>query len=631
MKTHFFEQSIGIFEGGGVKGAAFAGAYNAAYKAKINFVGTVGTSAGSIAASLIAAGMKPEEVIEIMNKPFSDFLTKPKTNNINNKIIYSISQTFGGKIKKLGSINYALGLYSSEQIEIWLNDVLKKHLFKNNPEEAPTGPILFSHLPKSLVVLATNISTGSFKYWSTKSTPDASVAFAVRCSCTIPFFFQPVQENKTLYVDGGIIANLPLFLVGELALDNQNPILCFRLIENKTEKTEPKTGIELIKLLIPTVLNSTSEIQLNMQKYRQIIDINTENISSINFDITKQEIDTLVRNGENAVNKFIENEQKLVTRFGDDSVDLKSFREGLIEQTSSLINSSTSTITIFGGDLSWLKETFIFLLDASIRGVKISIICEKNASPEYNDAINAAKSIGAKVLTLDEDALLKGTCIDINTDKAKMIAIEELPYSHGRLYNLPNDSGFIRLIRDTFKNKWKEEESEGNISYPKFHSIHEDILIAALKKNIPAYRNCKIYFDTVDVKYLKPLNNFLERFKLNRVKKLDGILSKEGLSNGAYIESCPWVIIPPIIEKIKSEELIVIDGTHRVYNAIQSNIKQIKVIVVENSDIALPSKISSWDKILIKFEKKPRSERYTDFNPELFRPIKEAFNDIPRV
>lgn len=626
-KTLFFEQSIGIFEGGGVKGAAFAGAFKAAQDAKINFIGNIGTSAGSIVAALISAGVKSQEMIEIMNKPFSEFLGKLDTKNIDHKVKYSISQSLWGNISKIGTINYALGMYSSEEIEIWLDKTLKEVLYKNikDKNDIPAGPVLFSHLPKSLVILATNISSGSFKCWSTKTTPYSPVAFAVRCSCTIPFFFQPVEENKTLYVDGGIIANLPLFLSGELGLDNQNPILCFRLIEDKIDKEKPKTGIDLIKLLIPSFLNSTTEVQLNMQKYRQIIDIPTGSISSIKFDISKSEIETLVNNGEKAVLAFIENEQKLVT---NNDLTSETIRESLLEQTSSLINLSNHDITIFGGDLSWLKETFISLLDAALRNVKINILCEKNTSEKYLDAIKAAKSIGAEILVLDENALLKGTCIDINTDEASMIAIEEQPYSHGRLYNLPNDSGFIRLIRDTYKSKWNTTNLEKGESSPKLVAIHETKLIETLKKNVPAYRDCHIYFETVEVEKLQPLNKFLEYLKLKRVKQLNKILSKAGLSNGAFIVSCPWVIIPPIIEKIKTGELIILDGTHRVYDARQSNQTQMKVMIVENVSVQLPSKISSWDTIIVEFEKKTREERYIDYNASLFRPIETAFNNM---
>jgi predicted acylesterase/phospholipase RssA len=624
MRTQFFEQAIGVFEGGGVKGAAFAGAYKEAQKAKINFVGNIGASAGSIAAALISAGFSSSELIEVMKKPFSDFLISPNILKFDNKVKYNISKLLGGNLGMVGSINYALGLHSSKAIEIWIDEILKKHLFKN-PKDIPTGPVLFSHLPKSLVVLATNLKTSSFKCWSTKSTPTNSVAFAVRCSCSIPFFFQPVVgEDNAIYVDGGVIANLPLFLINELALDKRNPILCFRLIEKIADKTAPSDAIDIIKLLIPSFLNGTTEVQLNMQKYRQIIDIDTETISAIDFNITNEQISKLIANGETAVRNFIKNEQKLV--IGDESVYVKNDRESLLEQTSKLINKSTSEIIIFGGDLSWIKEGFLDLLEAALRGVRINILCEKDTSVEYIHTISALTSIGAKIIQSEEKPLLKGTSIDLFSENAQMIAIEEQPYPHGRLYSLPDDSGFIRLIRDTFISKWDLSVSIGNGAKPYLMPIEECIIISTLKSQVPAYRSCNISFQWLEVENLLPLNKYLEYLKLNRVALLDKILLESGLQNSAYIKGCPWKITPPIIEKIRSGELIIIDGTHRVYHSLQNDKKQIRAIVVENSIAALPAKINSWSKVVIKFERKSRIDRYIEYDETLFRPIANAFD-----
>ena len=77
MKTSNFQQSIGVFEGGGVRGAAFAGAYMAASNAKINFIGTVGTSAGSIVATLISASFSPEELIVLRNHQNVKIISHP--------------------------------------------------------------------------------------------------------------------------------------------------------------------------------------------------------------------------------------------------------------------------------------------------------------------------------------------------------------------------------------------------------------------------------------------------------------------------------------------------------------------------------------------------------------------------
>lgn len=56
------ERITGVFEGGGVKGIALAGAAAAAMDDGYVFEQTVGTSAGAMVASLVAAGFGPGEL-----------------------------------------------------------------------------------------------------------------------------------------------------------------------------------------------------------------------------------------------------------------------------------------------------------------------------------------------------------------------------------------------------------------------------------------------------------------------------------------------------------------------------------------------------------------------------------------
>ena len=78
MKTRYFKSCWGVFEGGGVCGAALAGAYKAATTTGIRFERVAGTSAGSIVASLVAAKADPDFVIrKLKATKFKDFLVPP--------------------------------------------------------------------------------------------------------------------------------------------------------------------------------------------------------------------------------------------------------------------------------------------------------------------------------------------------------------------------------------------------------------------------------------------------------------------------------------------------------------------------------------------------------------------------
>lgn len=84
------------------------------------------------------------------------------------------------------------GLYSSEGIEGWVDSRLQKLLGKRNRS------IEFQDLQMPLHVVAGYLDAMKARIWSSRTTPAYSVAHAVRASCRIPLFFQPVEEGRTL-------------------------------------------------------------------------------------------------------------------------------------------------------------------------------------------------------------------------------------------------------------------------------------------------------------------------------------------------------------------------------------------------------------------------------------------------
>ena len=82
LYTKYFTSCKGVFQGGGCKAIAYIGAYKKAYERGVFFSELAGTSAGSIIASLIAAGAKPNYLEKIVNEiNFSDFIKDFKKPN----------------------------------------------------------------------------------------------------------------------------------------------------------------------------------------------------------------------------------------------------------------------------------------------------------------------------------------------------------------------------------------------------------------------------------------------------------------------------------------------------------------------------------------------------------------------
>ncbi|MDW7668346.1 MAG: patatin-like phospholipase family protein [Bacillota bacterium] len=159
-------KKIGIaLGGGGTRGFAHLGVLKALEEKGIKIDVVSGTSAGAIVGSLIAAGKTPEKAFELMKEnELTDF----------------------AKIKL--PVN---GFMSLEN----MGEKLKKMLSGED----------FNDLKLPFYTAVTNILTGEVEYIS-----EGNVVKAVKASSSIPIIFSPVEINGQLYVDGGLLDNVPV-------------------------------------------------------------------------------------------------------------------------------------------------------------------------------------------------------------------------------------------------------------------------------------------------------------------------------------------------------------------------------------------------------------------------------------
>lgn len=156
---------IGLaLSGGGARGIAHIGVIKALEELNIRPDVLSGTSAGSIVGVLYAGGLKPDEIFEVVNH-----LSIYKS--------VKIAWAWSGLLKMEG-----------------LQALLTKHIPDNT----------FESLKIPLTVAATEIRLGEIRYFSS-----GELAPAVISSCSIPGVFDPVHFNDRLYVDGGLLDNLP--------------------------------------------------------------------------------------------------------------------------------------------------------------------------------------------------------------------------------------------------------------------------------------------------------------------------------------------------------------------------------------------------------------------------------------
>lgn len=269
-----------IMKGGGVKGLAFAGAIRELQK-HFSFRSFVGTSAGSIAAALLAAGATGAELEEkLRRKPFRDFLDGH---------LWSFPFTF-----------WTLrGLHPGITFMEWLREELYPYVPK-------AADVELKDLPKRAVIYAATKGAGEITFDTNGERADTAVHTAVRCSMSIPYFFQPQSINNHRVYDGGLLHNYPveIFLNQEKQRNPQAPAPTFiALYLGSVQPSSLKPRPVIADLL--SIWLERNDVKV-IDRYRSdTVVIDTSPIGTIDFDLTDPEKDFLVIEGRAAALEFL--------------------------------------------------------------------------------------------------------------------------------------------------------------------------------------------------------------------------------------------------------------------------------------------------------------------------------------
>lgn len=162
--------SIGIaFSGGGARGFSHIGVLKAFDSFGVKPSVLSGVSAGSIAATLYAAGLTPDDIMTCFREvtKLQDFTE------------WSIPKEGFMRLKRF-----------SRMLEKWL----------------PVSRLEDLKIPT--VVCATDIDNGKSVGWIR-----GEIVPRVIASCSIPIVFQPAKINGVHFVDGGVLRNLPAWAI----------------------------------------------------------------------------------------------------------------------------------------------------------------------------------------------------------------------------------------------------------------------------------------------------------------------------------------------------------------------------------------------------------------------------------
>ena len=332
-------------EGGGVKGIGLVGAVLVLAEAGYSFRCVAGTSAGAIAATLIAAISKSGGTLEDLrgylgSLDFNQFVREGKVH----RILDYVGGRAGSLAVDAATLSHKMGLYSGDYLGEWLTPILHGELgvrtfgdLRLTVEDDPGMSVPVGH-DYRLLVHTSDITRGQlvhlpwdYRLYGSESDPQ-DVVTAVRASMSIPFFFEPVtfsaqsadvavpgpsgrpiaqhyEAGTVTWVDGGMLRNFPIN-----AFDRADgapprwPTIGIKLSSLQTKFPATKgceSSLAVGLHCLHTLLNEWDAYAVDEATAARTIFVDNGGLTATEFELTQDQQDMLFLNGVQAATSFV--------------------------------------------------------------------------------------------------------------------------------------------------------------------------------------------------------------------------------------------------------------------------------------------------------------------------------------
>lgn len=262
-----------VMKGGGVKGLAYIGALKELEK-YYRFHWFVGTSAGAIAAVLLAVGYSTNELEKILSeKNFREFLDSSLTGLPFNLLSKG-------------------GLYEARSFTTWLDELIAARI-------ESFEPVQLEELPKRVTVYASRRNRSALIFDKQGPNSDKAASFAVRCSMSIPLIFTPQRDQGMRVLDGGMQNNYP---VSELLKKNPETEFIGLYLGHRYEGMPKEPSLLSDMLSIWTESVDVEALRIYREK---TVVIDPRPITTIDFNLSVQEKEFLLSTGRAAALRFL--------------------------------------------------------------------------------------------------------------------------------------------------------------------------------------------------------------------------------------------------------------------------------------------------------------------------------------
>lgn len=309
-----------VLEGGGVKGIGLAGAVITLDAAGYHFPRVAGTSAGAIAASLIAA-------LNARGQALTDLQT------ILDSVDYPKFMS-GGRLHAAANLAIHQGLYNGDYLVSWLGDALRQigaTKFGDLRHDDPGADKTLTDAQKyTLVVHTSDISRGrlvrlpwDYPMYGTPDIDEVDIVSAVRASMAIPFFFEPIKidapactvgdvhckAGEVTWVDGGMLSNFPVEVFDRAdGVPSRWDTLGIKLSAKETAITCAHEASNLFQETVAclrTLLDNADRYYITSAKAARTIFVDNDGIKATDFHLDQAARTTLYDNGVQAAQAWM--------------------------------------------------------------------------------------------------------------------------------------------------------------------------------------------------------------------------------------------------------------------------------------------------------------------------------------
>lgn len=271
---------VGVaLEGGGALGQAHVGVLKWFEEHHIPVDYVAGTSMGGLVGGLYATGESADEMTQVLKSadwplllggrtPYQDlsFRRKEDARQVPNSIQIGLKR----------GVSLPPGLNSGHQVNLLIDR-----------ETLPySGTRSFNDLPIPFRCVSTELVSGKAYVFQSGSLPEA-----MRATMSIPGVFAPVRQGDQVFVDGGLVDNLPTDVVREMGADI---VIAVHLQISQPAADEIQSALNILGRAVRIVIAQT-ELR-GMEAADLVVTVNVEGYSSMDYEMT----DSLVRIGYEA-------------------------------------------------------------------------------------------------------------------------------------------------------------------------------------------------------------------------------------------------------------------------------------------------------------------------------------------